>query len=88
MKVEDKRSIRKSADIGDMIITDKGCRFIVLDIGLDYSHISSDYTGLYDLKNNSIINTGRNMLYVIGEVLFSDTIAEIIPRDRLKLVIE
>lgn len=90
MNIEDKRAIGKqTADIGDMIITDKGRKYIVMIVLEDFG---GDYIGLYDLNNNSITNTNRKKPYAIGEVLFNNTIVntivEIIPKDRLKLVIE
>lgn len=87
MKIEDRRSYlkEKCAGIGDIIVTDRNTKYLLLD----NSHIDKKYPiAICDLSNNCVSFTTCESILCIGGDIMDETIIEIIPRNRLKLVIE
>ena len=86
MKIEDKRNDNKKmcAGIGDILVTDSDKWYLLLDI-----QVNEEYPiAVCDLVNNCIVFTTCQGVFCIGGSLMSETIVEIIPKNKLKLVIE
>ena len=86
MKIEDRRNDnkRKCAGIGDMIVTNKNNRYLLLG----NSQVEEEYPiAVYNLDNNCIDFTTCQSVFCVGGDLLWETIMEIIPKEKLKLVI-
>jgi len=87
MKIEDRRNDdkKKCAGTGDILVTDS--KWYLLLEGV-YNQVDEEYPIVVcDLVNNCIVTTCRST-FCIEEDLDNETIKEIIPRDKLRLVIE
>ena len=84
MRIEDNR-ISKEANIGDVIVTNKGNKYILLiNDGID-----ADYPiAVCNIEKDYIEGTTKQKVFCIGGTLFNETITEIIPRNKIKINIE
>jgi len=84
MKIHDKRN-SKEANIGDMIITNKGNKYILL-INTD---VDKNFPiAVFNIGKDNIDFTTQQGVFCIGGTLMDETIVEIISRYNIKIVIE
>lgn len=84
MQIEGIR-IKKEANIGDLIITDKGNKYMLLI----HDKISKDYPiAIYNVEKDCIEASTMQKVFVVGGTCLNDTIIEIIPSSKIKLIIE
>lgn len=84
MRIEDNR-IQKEANIGDIIVTDKNNKYILLI----NDRVSSTYPiAICNIEKDYIEANTLQKVFCTGGTLLNETIMQIIPKNKVKLVIE
>lgn len=84
MKIEYTQGL-KETNIGDILITNKGNKYALLK----NDNLDSVYTVIvYDIERDFVHFKTRPKVFKVDECLEDEIITEIIPKSRIKIVIE
>lgn len=85
MKIQDNRIDKTiQADIGDIILCNNNKYYmLIINDGIDSNYPRA----ILDLENNYIDMTTKQAIFCVGGTLNNHTIIEIIPKDKVSIVI-
>ncbi|GCD11724.1 hypothetical protein [Clostridium tagluense] len=86
MKIEDNRVIKKEqANIGDILVTEKGGKYLLVQNMCG----ECEYPiALLNINTDNIEMITTRTIFCVGKSLSDDYIKEIIPKNKIKIIIE